>query len=115
MGAALLVWDTVWTRPQGPVLQHPSPLHEAAAQNHDKEARQEDDCDEDVREEDGGPVPGMIERVKKEEKKKKNQGPVDPAQTGPFQPGRVRSDSYIKKCNPRPGPCPPLLTSHQVN
>ncbi|TQD81795.1 hypothetical protein C1H46_032656 [Malus baccata] len=89
MGAAILVWDTVWTRPQGPVLQHSSPLHEVAAQNHDKEARQEDDCDEDSREEDGGLVPGMIERVKEEEKKKKkNQGPVDPARFN--RPGKVR-------------------------
>ncbi|KAB2635636.1 transcription factor TCP19-like [Pyrus ussuriensis x Pyrus communis] len=56
-GSALLVWDTVWTQHQGLVLQHPSPLHEAAAQNHDEEARQEDDYDEDVREEGGGPVP----------------------------------------------------------
>ncbi|RXH91895.1 hypothetical protein DVH24_020918, partial [Malus domestica] len=31
--------------------------------------------------------------VSQKKKKKKNEGPVDPARTGPFQTGRVRSDS----------------------
>ncbi|XP_048432989.1 SKP1-like protein 16 [Pyrus x bretschneideri] len=47
----------LWFDSRGLVLQHPSPLHEATAENHDEETRQEDDCDKDVWEEGGGPVP----------------------------------------------------------